>query len=87
MRPLIEELKARQRDQAEKAIESQLQAVSVSREPSMDYCAGMIDLAYAMGHLGKERRDSLLEQLRQTVNKRRGELHQQRISRILEVKA
>jgi DNA-binding IclR family transcriptional regulator len=84
MRPLLTEVKARQSEQAESCIAEQMAKVAASIVPTMDYCAGMIDLAYVIGHFGKERRDLLLEQLRKVVNHRRQELHKQRISRILE---
>lgn len=87
MKNLATELKERQAATAEHCIAEQMGKLAASQHPTMDYCAGMIDLGYVLGAYGKERRDLLLEQLRRVVNNRRQELQQQRLARPLEKKA
>lgn len=84
MKNLATELKERQAATAEQCIAEQMGKLAASQNPTMDYCAGMIDLAYVQGNYGKERRDLLLEQLRRVVNNRRQELQKQRMARLME---
>lgn len=83
MKPLATELKERQAQQIERCVGEQMAKLAASQHPTMDYCAGMIDLGYVLGAYPKERRDVLLEQLRRIVNIRRQELHKQRLERTL----
>lgn len=83
MKPLVIELKEQQSAQAERCIAENIAKVAASQAPSIDYVAGMIDLAYVLGCYRKDRRDVLLEQLRRVVNHRRSELHHQHLDRLL----
>lgn len=82
---MINDCYIRMADEAERSIAACMSRVAISPAPSMDRTAGEIDMAYKLKLIDYPRRDALLMQLRTIVNRRREQLHAERIARLLGV--
>lgn len=73
-------------DEAERQIAISMASQTNSNAPDMERVAGQLDLAYKLKLIDYPRRDVLLSQLREIVIRRREQMNEQRIAKLLERK-